>query len=299
MTNLAEGSPGSGPTAGDPSRLPLSVWPLTAILAVALICGGYLYLRAETPPSEAFDLHNAPRIEALAAKIEAGAQGVVMIGDSRLRYALPEDVAFSRLLSQRLDMPAAALRLSNVWAIWSDFAGLAPQILAARPRLVILQEDLFAKERETGSRLLLGRTYLIWQVAGSGPWNPGNVDQAMLQTDVRCDVLSDENAHERKERVSEWVSFDAEGANAKAIARFVAAAEDAGIEIAVLPVPITEEGHAVLPGYKRPADLRTIDHGITLSNDHYCDVVHMNAKGRAVFTEMLLGRLQARLGGTP
>lgn len=298
MTILSASPPAAARAIATPPHLPLSVWPLTAVLAIALICFGYAYLRADTPPSEAFNLYNAPRIEALAAGVGTGAHGIVLIGDSRLRYATPDDAAFSRQISERLATPVVTLRLVNNWAIWQDFAGLAPQILAAGPHLIILQEDLFGKERETAGRLLLGRAHLIWQAVGQGPWNPGNVDQSALQNEMRCEVLSVENAQQRKERVSRWVSFDADGPNARAIIDFVTIVQAAGIEVAVLPVPITAAGRPVLPGYKRPADRKTIDPGITLPDDHYCDVVHMNAKGRRVFTDALIERLRARLRGT-
>jgi len=278
------------------NSLPRGVWPLTLVFTLGLISLLFEHLVADTPRSGAFDMYNAPRLDRLAANMETGATGIVLIGDSRLRYAVAAEKDFSKLLSDRLGVPVSVVRMTNNWAIWDDFSGLAPRILEIGPQLVVLQEDLFAKERETQSRLFLGRAYLIWQLTGHGPWNPGNLDQNSMQLEMRCEVLADEDVAARKKRVFRWVRIDPSGPNSRALNAFVAQAEAAGIGIAVLPVPITTSGDA-LPKHDRPPDHRTLDLSVEVPDEAYCDVVHMNAEGRGMFTEALAGPLIERIRG--
>lgn len=282
-------------TQQEPRPVPLAVWAYALAFAFLLFWQLHNHLIGETPRSEAFHLHNEARLESLARAVDAGAIGVVLIGDSRLRYATPQDDEFSTLLTERLGRPVRVVRIAHDWAVFDDFAGLAPSILAAHPTLLVLQEELFAKERETPSRLLLGRSYLLWQIKGRGPWNPGDKDQALYQSEQRCDVLPDIDAEARRQRSLLWVAFDPNGANARAIAAYRDEAEAQGVGTAVLSLPITGAGRAILPAYHHPQDGRTLAMAGTIPDADFCDVVHMNADGRAAFTAWLLPNLAARL----
>lgn len=283
--------------ARGPVTVPLVVWAYALAFSLLLFWQLHDYLVGDTPRSEAFHLHNAARLERLAQAVEDGALGVVLLGDSRLRYATPQDESISALLSESLGRAVSAVRIAHDWAVYDDFAGLAPLILEARPALVVLQEELFAKERETPGRLLLGREYLLWRITGRGPWNPGGKDQELYQREQRCEVLADVDAEVRKEKVFLWVRFDPSGANAEAIAAFQRQAEAQGTAIAVLTIPVTADARAVIPGYDHPDDARTLAMKGGVPDQDFCDPVHMDPEGRAAFTAWLIPNLAARLEG--
>jgi hypothetical protein len=181
------------------------------------------------------------------------------------------------------------------WGVFDDFAGLAPLVLQARPALVVIQDELFAKERETQGRLLLGRSYLLWQAFGHGPWNPDGRDQAAYQDEQRCEVLADDDVQARKARVYLWVSFDPAGRNAKAMTAFAESVETGGAAVGVLSIPITSEGSAVLPGFERPRDAWSMLAPPVIADGDFCDVVHMNEAGRANFSAWLIDAMIAQL----
>ena len=67
---------------------PLLVWGYAVALAVFLTQGAYWLMLRDTPPSEAFFLHNANRLQVLKEKTSAAALGMVILGDSRARYSI-------------------------------------------------------------------------------------------------------------------------------------------------------------------------------------------------------------------
>jgi len=278
-----------------PQPLPMITWGYALIFALLLSWRLLDHLMQDTPPSQSYYSFNASRLAELKAAVDRGATGIVMLGDSRLRYGTWHDDQLAAALAERLGRPVHIVRLVQDWGVFGDFSSLAPLVLAARPALVVLQDELFAKERETQGRLLLGRSYLLWQLVGRGLWNPDGRDPAIYQDEQRCEVLAAIDAATRKEKVFLWVSFDPAGANAKAAAAFVDSLDAASVRVAVLSIPITSDGSSVLPGFERPADARTLAAPPTIADSDFCDVVHMNEAGRNVFSRWLTDALAVRL----
>jgi hypothetical protein len=248
----------------------------------------------DPPPSEAFYLHNAARLNSLTERAGGGAIGVVMLGDSRMRYATDADDRLGAALSARLEKPVEVIRLVNNWAVMDDFTQLVPLIFAAEPKLIVIQEGLLAKERASRAKLLVGRSYLIWRLLGVGPWNPGNLDQRLMQVEARCEVLKDEDVEERRERVGRWVSFVPEGESARQAAAFMDEAASRGIEVALLAIPTTSAGREGLPSFERGPGLKPLVVTTQIPNDSFCDIVHMNPQGRELYSawlEITLGNL--------
>ena len=278
-----------------PKALPLVTWAYALVFALLLSWRLFDHLISDTPPSQSYHRFDAERLTALGKAVAQGAVGIVLLGDSRLRYATWHDEPLAAAIAERLGRPVHLVRLVHDWGVFGDFAPLAPLLLDARPALVVIQDELFAKERETPGRLLLGRTYLLWQLFGRGPWNPDGRDPATYQDEQRCEVLAQIDAQARKERVFLWVGFDPAGANARAADAFADAVETVGGNVAVLSIPITSEGSAILPGFERPADARTLPAPPAIADNAFCDVVHMNEQGRDRFSRWLIDAVAARL----
>jgi len=248
------------------------------------------------PKSEAFFQHNADRVEKFRNEILAGATGVVLIGDSRLRYAVENDETLAWQLSESGNRPFAVVRLTNNWAVFEDFSPLIPRVLDASPSLVLIQEELLAKERAPSAMLLEGRSYLIWKLFGIGPWNLGNLDQDALQSEMRCEALDlEETVEARRKRVFRWVSFDAEGQNAKFVDAFLQQLEKQGTAVRYMRIPITSSGQAGLPGFSRPGAPYTLTFPQHFGDHNYCDVVHMNDEGRRAYSSWLVNKIASIL----
>lgn len=279
-------------------------WAWAVLFAVAISVVLVNKMLAETPRSEAFYQYNAERLKTLAEQTRAGSLGIVMLGDSRLKYATPGDAELADMLSDRLRRTVAVSRIVNNWAVFDDFAPLADLILAAQPDLVIVQEELLAKERGRSGQLLTGRAYLLWGLFGDGPWNPGDIDQVLLQEDARCSVLAKEDVHTRKKRVGRWVSFDSNGVSATAARTFIDRTFYYDISLVLLRIPITAEAITVLPA-ARPhvveskkllaAAVAALGERSSMPNQAFCDPVHMNPTGRASYTTWLVDQLQLLL----
>lgn len=278
--------------------VPLITWGYAVGFAMAIFwILGTIILYKDPPRSEAFHYHNAARLERLAAKTNEGALGVVMLGDSRMRYATYADERLGAALSDHLERPAEVVRLVNNWAVMDDFTDLAPLIFEAKPGLVVFQEGLLSKERAARAKLLVGRTYLIWRFFGLGLWNPGNQDQNQLQLEARCEVLKDEDVESRRERVGRWVSFDPDGDSAHQATSFLAEAESRGIRVVFLAIPITSAGREGLSSFERGRDLKPLVIPAQIPDDSFCDVVHMNPQGREAYSAWFITTLGNLLKG--
>ena len=219
--------------------------------------------------------------------VQTGDDGIVIV-------QMFADDPLGAALSARLEKPVEVVRLVNNWAVMDDFTQLAPLIFAAKPKLIVVQEGLLAKERVSGAKLLVGRAYLIWRLLGVGPWNPGNLDQRLMQAEARCEVLNNEDVEERRERVGRWVSFVPEGDIARQAAVFMGEAASRGIEVALLAIPITSAGREGLPSFERGPDHKPLVVATEIPDDLFCDVVHMNPQGRELYSawlETTLGNL--------
>jgi hypothetical protein len=83
--------------------VPLLTWGYAMVFVAALAIGIMSLIMSLTPPpSEAFFLHNAERLERLAEGTRAGATGVVMLGDSRMRYGTYDDQRLGDELTDQL-----------------------------------------------------------------------------------------------------------------------------------------------------------------------------------------------------
>jgi hypothetical protein len=183
------------------------------------------------------------------------------------------------------------VRIVNNWAVFDDFAQLIPLILEAKPRLVVMQEGLLAKNRAQPARLFVGRAYLRWRFFGAGPWSPHGADQRDMQLEVRCSMLPDIDVIERKKRVDQMVRFDPKGDNARQAANFVKDATARGVAIEFLAIPITTIGRKVFPTFERHADLEPLVLPTDIPDELFCDGTHMNPQARVIYSTWFIAAI--------
>lgn len=290
---------------------PLSVWTLALLLAVVLGFGGFECLFRWGPPGlTAFEQYNLGRIREFSKRAANADLRIVMLGNSRLKYSTPPDVDFSKLLSDASGRHVEVLRLVNNWAVFHDFAELLDPIAALKPDIIVLQLQLLGQERALAARSLILQDYVDWLISGNHqPWNPGDIDQAALQTAVPCvHDFSDAALRDRLARTRQWLSFDPDSPSGRK-ARDWARAEAAGdTKVLILSIPRTPtiKQATGIDFDEKSSDVidRLLDtQGITfarfdepLPQDAFCDVVHMDEQGRERLTAWLVERLTA-LGG--
>ena len=239
-------------------------------------------------PSQTFAEYNSARFSELTTKETR----VILLGDSRMRYAIHSEPKIAPMLEKRLNRPVNILRIVNNWAVFDDFSPLIKDIVEFSPDLIVLQKELYTKTRSPYAVKVMAHKYWLWKIFGNGLWNPGNLDQSALQNEMRCLVL---NKHEtvegRKKRAYKWFNFSASGRSQESLKRFLKQANDKRIPYVFLSIPITTRAKESLPN----ADIDTVPSAIApnfIIQDHnFCDLVHMNTVGREQYSKWLVNNL--------
>ena len=270
------------------------IWVLAAVLALPLYLVTARSVRAlDVPASEAFAEFNEPRIDAFAAAVDQGAFGIVLLGDSRFRNAVPVDDELADRLTAAAGTDVAVLRIVNDWATYDDFAPLVPSLLAAEPDLVVMQEELRERARGSQAEELLQREYLWWKLIGQNSWSAGEPDQAALQSTPTC--AQDDGVEGRLLRFQRWLRLDSDGPTAQRFADFDDQLREREIARRFVAIPVTSAAQQGLPSVTpaEPADRITPDKPI--DDEHFCDVVHLNATGHLLFTEWFVDEIAAQI----
>jgi len=105
---------------------------------------------------------------------------------------------------------------------------------------------------------------------------------------MRCSVLDiNETVEERRKRAFRWFHFNQGSLSQNEIMRFLADTTAARIPVLFISIPITRAGKEGLPS---PPDesVKTIwKIPKPIADSSYCDFVHMNEKGREIYSNWL------------
>lgn len=273
----------SSPSEAPRGREFALIWLLAVALALP---ASVLAVRAvrdlDVPPSAAFVEFNEPRVAGFADAIDGGAVGVVLLGDSRLRNAVPVDAELETRLSEAVGQDIAVLRIVKDWAIYDDFEPLTESILEAGPDLVIVVDQLRGRARGDEAMELLQRQYLWWKLFGTQPWAAGDPDQHDLQTRPTC--APNDGVADRLVRFNRWFELDDNGATVEGFAMFEDALRGRGIEQRFLAIPVTEAAAAGMPDIAAADPARLLRPNQPITDDHFCDAVHLGESGQEIFT---------------
>ena len=289
---------------------PLVSWIWALVIVAVPLSRPPEILGIEVPHSEAFQEFNDPRLDAFGSgpltQVAGGPEPlrVVALGNSRLKHATFDDHRFGDFAAMLGEEQVEYLRIVNNWAVFKDFELITEQILALEPDVVVLQLELLGLERGTLGRTILTREYIIWRLAGYGPWNPRNADQDELQFHKPCTNIQTEEALSRRlERTYEWLREDTAAESARLAREFIAKASSLGIRVVLLGIPMTERMEQERPSNPQrlleiARELEAKANGViylnypeVLPDDRYCDFVHMNEPGREEFSAWLVREL--------
>ncbi|PWC52357.1 hypothetical protein [Azospirillum sp. TSO22-1] len=283
--------------------------PVIVLLAVLVMAGamggaswtGYRYA------DEAFVRYNLNRIAALSDRLwrTPKAVAVVALGSSPLRDATLDETAMGRLAARRGVPGLHFLRIVNEPAQFADFEPLLESILKLRPALVLLDRDLlFAERRDSyfypvylsrlGEMVERGRPMLRDEMAlqyrrpcsrrESPDWvgDPGLYVEEML---AMLDLRADSPAYAR-------------------VRDFVAAAQAAGIRVALLALPRPEAVEERLEAALRTslddvAELPRVSvwHYPRALDDRrdFCDFAHLAPEPRNLYAAWLADQIAGAL----
>lgn len=292
-------------TAKAARGLPLECWFWALVtLALAVLLLAARIDATVTPATNAFIVFNENRLERFAG--ESADYRIVMLGDSRLKYATlsEEEMAGLGTASGR---KVGFLRLVQNRAQFSDFEPFLPRLLEIAPDLVVLQSSLVTRERSRQINLRILQRFIVWNlVDGEGPFNAEGLNQGDLQFGVPCDDggtwhqsgdLTDAQHAALVAEVKSRGTHDSNGRNAQAVQAFIADAASRGIAVVALEVPVTERYRDLVSdpelSLAEPAAVLEAS-GATqwsypgeFADDSFCDLIHLDADARAAFSEWL------------
>jgi hypothetical protein len=276
----------------------VAMWIVAIAVAVPALLWVFKAVHSiDVPQSQAFFDYNSIRVEEFHARTDRGALGVVLMGDSHVRYGTELSEELGARLSEEVGREVVVLRLTNDWATFEDFEPLMPAIIDAHPTLMIAQEELRLKNRGLSAGELMKREYLWWQVFGTGVWNPGGLEQSHYQTEMSCEAVGKESIARRRERLDRWIDFDPDGPAAKKVSAWEDQLSELGIDLRYLTVPVATEARAGLPGVEPTRPPSGIAPDITIDDENYCDFVHMDPTARAQYTDWFVRAVGAELSG--
>jgi hypothetical protein len=253
-----------------------------------------LLFRKGPPIASAFDVFNLERLDRFAEISMDADATVVMLGNSRLKYATFYDDEFSRLLTQESGRRIRVLRIVNNWAVFRDFQRLLKSIEELHPDVIVLQTQLLGQERALQGRSLVFRDYIDWLLSpAAGLWNPGNINQHDLQFATPCaNDLSQKTLEEWLELARQWLIFTPSGTEGTAARRWAMAQAKSGVKVVILSIPRThmiEDATGVAFDDITAGTIQSMSNGKNilfarfsevLASDQFCDFSHVNAAGR-------------------
>jgi len=268
--------------------VPLDVWVYSLVFSISFMYIFYTWILTVAPPSADFTEFNSKRLKKLNDENISNVIKIVILGDSRLRYATFADKEMEEFLTLKLNVPVKVTRIINNWAVFHDFSRLTTPIFSASPDLIVIQENLLSKGRTEIVNKFIARDYLFWRYFKTNSWNPGGLNQFILQHEMRCTALNiSETVEERKKRAFKWFHFNEGSLSQKEITRFLTSATARHIPVLFISIPITTVAKKGLPSPPKypPETVWEIPEPIIDSN--FCDIVHMNRNGRTIYSKWL------------
>lgn len=276
--------------------LPLQLWLYITATSISLISLFYIFfLPTPPPPSEAFYQYNAPRLSALKQEKK---KKIIMLGDSRLRYATYSDNDMEILLSSKTNKDMSVVRLVNNWAVFNEFNQLIPLMLNTHPDLFVIQENVITKSRTYVITKILARQHLMWSHFGTGIWDPGNSNQYSIQNEMSCSAtIQNETVDERRKRATSWFNYKRKSENNNNFNEFIKTTQLLNIPVIFISIPITSKGTLGLPHPPKMTTAKVYSPASSIPDEHFCDLVHMNDNGRVIFSNWLSEVIIKKLSG--
>jgi len=290
---------------------PMSWFYATIFVLWAIIFLVHRLNITRSPTSTAFQQFNLARIAEFSEL--PSEYKVVILGNSRLKYATELESTLAAM-SKELAVNVAYLKIIQEEAQFSDFEPFLESILELEPNLILLQAPLFVMDRVGYLNWRYLQKYLVAAVRGNSDlWNSTGNDQHSLQFDLPCaksrlgmttEQLAAALLGERVRRTSLRANYDLNGINAQTIRSFAARASTVGSRIITLGIPksaVLSDALQDFYGERLIVDQVLADREMTwtfeesISDDEYCDLIHMDSAARLRYSSWLIKRVAERL----
>jgi hypothetical protein len=284
-------------------------WMLAgALLCLAALVLGWNAARAVPPPPAGFVDFNLERLRNLQQQLSGAERVVVLLGDSRLKYVVPDEADFARALAEQTGHPTRVVRVVNNLAVFADFAPLLAEIDALDPDLIVVQRDLLHKDRPVLHAVELRRAQLLHRLT-SRAGSQVQREQQELQFGLPCwqrensrrQVAVGPQALQAKlDAVRQVIELRPDGGSPLQARRFVADRARLGMRVAILELQSAPRYESFLRERNaQPAELPAlgVQRWIAPSqpDEHFCDLTHLSRDGGREVGGWLLASAAAAL----
>lgn len=282
---------------------PLSLWlRAVAVFGLLFAAGIWLGFAVGAPPSQAFLEFNQQRLEEFRTRHgskQTQSVRVVMLGNSRLKNATIDATLLDQLAARDGSKRAEIFRLVANWAVFRDFEPFLDDLDALEPDVYVVQMDLLVEETATAFERHRALRYLRWLTSGTGPWTW--YEPVQEQLDLVCTTETEPDM--RAMRAESHLKVDPNGESPRLAQSFVRRAAASGTRVLLVSVPKSTAFETVLPSasWEMLASSRRLAAETsrvavaaftdTLSDDHFCDVTHLNRKGAEAYSRWLIEQL--------
>lgn len=282
---------------------PLSLWPRAiAVFGLLVAAGIWLAYAVGAPPSQAFLEFNQQRLEEFRVRHgpkQGQALRVVMLGNSRLKNATIDDALSVQLAARFGPKRPEIFRLVANWAVFRDFEPFLDELDALEPDVYVLQMDLLVEETAVKFERHLALKYLRWLASGTGKWTW--YEPVQEQLDLVCTTESEPEM--RAMRAEAHLRVDPDGESSRLAQAFVRRVATSGARVLLVSVPKSTVFETVLPSASRAmlvssrrlaaesSRVAVAAFTETLSDEHFCDVTHLNRKGAEAYSRWLIEQL--------
>jgi hypothetical protein len=240
---------------------------------------------------------------------------MIMIGNSRLRYAATFGFDPQEIVTLPDGRTMAALQFANNAAEFSYYGGFSDNILLARPDYIVLMDMLLTNLRPPGRGAATKYSKMIYEAwierrKGMNSEDAWHYDRHHLQ--LACYAYYTPKF--MNDRIAATAARDRHyldpevNDNIPAIREFIRKARAMGTKVIILHLPLNTD---VLDEYGVPYhylnayglgakptkqqmlpelhdDVIWMNYPEKIGRNHYCDFIHLNKAGRAKFTEWFL-----------
>ena len=304
--------PSTVPPVDPAPAAPLSAWIGALVITVfAGLAAWTIAVETGAPAAAPFVDFNRMRASALRGQGPTrDSATVVMLGSSALKYATREEPVFADAISSRIGRPVRVLRIVSNWGTFSDYVPLADDLVALRPDLVVLEQQLLATDRPRK------RSFLLWvegarlRLGVASPLESSAEDEAYVQFEHPCWKRGfGRRLPDHLRELNEWVAVRPDGPAATAARQFVENLLSAGAAVALVDIPrrpdyaeqIRQSRSAANSGAAFEALQQRVqhwEHG-PLDAGLYCDLTHVTPAGQEVTSSWLESKVAEALAKPP
>jgi hypothetical protein len=266
--------------------------------------------------------YNLELIQNFEESSENASGSVVFFGNSRLRHAVNVGYFVEEVEGKEKDNNITVMQFAPNAARFSLFKNVTDEILSIKPSIIVIQDSIISNAPNrvpnavSWSKTIYG--FLFRKASNVDPYEVWKNDRQSIMSEKACMesyTQRDIDMQLAFNRDRDSHSLSDENTGYQLAKDFIQKAVEQGITVVILSIPPDLEnlsdfhvkqhqtdffgiGYTPSPEELLPKTYNKVEwwrDAPAYPSDHYCDLVHLNQKGRGLFSKWLLDNLQSLL----